>query len=186
MLSIFATILDDNQRSFMEALYYDYRSIMYGAAFQVVQHHQDTEDIIHDTLIKLIEKTPLLMTFDCFTLRSYIVISVRRTAIDLLRKRGRKNELLFEEDSFLDTLASNNTSVDDELIREAEADQLHKALDLLKEKQRDLLNMRYFLNLNDEEIAEIYGLKSGSIRSLLSRARKELADIIRETENEQI
>jgi RNA polymerase sigma-70 factor (ECF subfamily) len=83
-------------------------------------------------------------------------------------------------------LASNNTSVDDELIREAEADQLHKALDLLKEKQRDLLNMRYFLNLNDEEIAEIYGLKSGSIRSLLSRARKELADIIRETENEQI
>lgn len=184
MLLLFATIPDDQKRSFMEGLYLEYRSAMFSAAYDVMQKQQDTEDIIHDTLIKLMEKTPLLMSFDCFTLHSYIVISIRRTAIDVLRRRGRRGELFYEEDSFLDTLASDDCQVDDTLIREAESQQLHTALDMLKQRQRDLLNMRYFLNMSDEEIAETYGLKPASMRCLLSRARKELADIMRGLENE--
>lgn len=184
MLPLFVTIPDDHQRSFMEGLYLEYRSAMFSAAYDVIQKQQDTEDIIHDTLLKLMEKIPLLMSFDCFTLHAYIVISVRRTAIDVLRRRGRQGELFYEENSFLDTLASDDCQVDEALIREAEVRQLHTALDTLKQRQRDLLNMRYFLNLSDEEIAETYGLKPASVRCLLSRARKELADIIRGFNNE--
>ena len=142
MLSLLATIPDEHQRSFMEELYFQYRSAMYGAAYSVMKHHHDTEDIIHDTLLKLMAKIPLLMSFDCFTLHSYIVISIRRTAIDVLRRRGRRGELFYEEESFLDTLASDDCQVDEALIREAESQQLHAALDMLKQRQRDLLNMR--------------------------------------------
>lgn len=186
MLFFLNAIADDAQRSFMEALYVEHRAAMYGAAYPITRNHPDTEDVIQHTLLKLMDKVPLLRTLDCFTLRAYIVICVRRAAIDLLRRRRKRSELLFAEDGLLDAEACQRGSpVEERVIREAEAQQLRDALARLKEKQRDLLNMKYFLNLSDDEIAETYGVRPDSVRCLLSRARKALAGIIKEMEHGQ-
>lgn len=180
MPAFLALIADEAPRGFMEELYFTYRSAMYEAAYAVMRHHQDTEDIIQDTILKLIEKFELLQRFECFTLRSYVVISVRRTAIDLLRRRGRRSELLFDDEIFLDHMGGEGETPEDCLLRETETQHLHAALERLAQRQRDLLNMKYFLELSDAEIAETYGIAKGSVRSLLSRARKALAEKMKE------
>lgn len=177
---LFLLIEDEAQRSFVGQLYLDYRSNMYHTAYEVMGQHNDSEDIIHDTLLKLIEKIPLLMTLDCLALRSYIVISTRRTAIDLLRKRKRRSELLFGDADFMDTMASFDPDPDEGLLREADAARLTAGLDRLSARQRDLLNMKYLLNLSDWEMAETYCVKPASIPSLLSRARRALKEALKE------
>lgn len=186
MLLLLSTMEDDQERSFMVDLYLEYRGAMYDAAFDVMRQHQDTEDILHDTLLKLMKKTSLLRTFDCFTLRAYIVISVRRTAIDCLRRRGARGELLFAHDDYLDTLVPGGEGADDALLEEADHQQLRRMLGTLEPRQRDLLHMKYFLGISDEEIADSYGLKPASVRSLLSRARKALAEAIRREQDEEV
>ncbi|MEZ7873057.1 MAG: sigma-70 family RNA polymerase sigma factor, partial [Eubacteriales bacterium] len=113
-----------------------------------------------------------------------IVISTRRTAIDLLRKRGRRSELLFGDEDFMDTMASYDPDPDDGLLREADEALLNAGLKRLPQRQRDLLNMKYMLNMDDPEIAETYGVKPDSIPSLLSRARRALKEALKELDNE--
>jgi RNA polymerase sigma-70 factor (ECF subfamily) len=180
---LFILLLNQEQQSFITKLYYDYRSLMYYTAYQIINNHHDAEDIINDTLLKLMKKTSVLMGLDCFKLRSYIVISIRHTAIDLIRKRGIKNELLFDDVSIVDDLVCDEYSADDVLDNIADSEQLQNALSQLKDRERDLLNMKYILNLSNEEIAKTYGLKPGSIASILSRARKKLRKIINEQED---
>ena len=177
---IFLLIEDDAQRSFMEGLYLDFRSKMYHTAHEVMGHREDSQDIINDTLLKLMDKIPLLMGLDCLALRSYVVISTRRTAIDLLRKRKRRSELLFGDDEFMDTIASSGADPDEGLLREADVSVLNAGLKRLPQRQRDLLNMKYILNLSDGEIAETYGIQPGSVPSTLSRARLALKEKIKE------
>ncbi|MEZ7873058.1 MAG: sigma factor, partial [Eubacteriales bacterium] len=66
---IFLLIEDDAQRSFMEGLYLDFRSKMYHTAYDVMGHREDSEDIINDTLLKLMKNIPRLMARDCLVLR---------------------------------------------------------------------------------------------------------------------
>lgn len=180
----FFLIEDEPQRSFMQQLYFRYRARMYAVAFSVMGHHHDSEDIVNDTLLKLIEKIPLLMGLSCFALQSYIVISTKRTAINLLRRRKRRSELLFDDESLMDTIASSDPDPDEALLREADIQLLGQALARLSQRQRDLLDMKYLLGLSDNEIAETFGVKAASLPSLYSRARRALRDILKELDHE--
>ncbi len=182
---LFLLIENEEQRGFMEQLYLDHRSDMYHCAYHVTRHREDAEDILNDTLLKLMKKIPQLMALDCLVLPSYIVISTRRTAIDLLRKHKRRSELLFGDEDFMDSLASFDPDPDEGLLREADSAVLALAMDRILQRQRDLLNMKYTLALSHQEIADTYGLKADSIPSLLSRARRALKEALKEIDNEE-
>jgi RNA polymerase sigma-70 factor, ECF subfamily len=65
------------------------------------------------------------------------------------------------------------------------ADRLHKQSDLnralarLKPRERELLWLAYVEGASHKEIAEVVGLRTGSIRLLLFRARRKMADVLR-------
>lgn len=181
---LFLLIEDEAQRSFMEQLYLDCKSAMYHTAYRVTGQHEDAEDIINDALLKLMNKIPLLMTLERLVLRSYVVISTRRAAIDLLRKRGRRSELLFGDEDFMDTMASFDPDPDEGLLREADEALLSAGLKRLPQRQRDLLNMKYILNMGDREIAGTFGVQPGSVPSMLSRARRALKEMMKELDHE--
>ena len=58
---------------------------------------------------------------------------------------------------------------------------LGRALAQLKPRERELLWLAYVEGSSHKEIAEMVGLRSGSVRLLLFRARHKLADVLRET-----
>ena len=81
----------------------------------------------------------------------------------------------------LDNAASEG-EIDDDIIRTAEIECLNLALDLLDERNRDLLEMKYWRKLSDAEIAERIGIKESSVRQYLTNARRKLKKIIEEVE----
>ena len=59
-----------------------------------------------------------------------------------------------------------------------ERDYLLDALDALPVKRKTALVLRYYADLPEKEIAEIMGVRPGTVKSLLSRGLAELRTVI--------
>ena len=178
------TIEDVSQRMFMEQLYLDHRSCMYRVAMGVLQHTQDSEDVIQAVFLTLCEKIPQLMRMSCYNLRSYIVISVRNAAIDLIRKRNRQPELLWGDETYLDTLLDTPVAMETALFALMEQETLNQAILRLSKRDRVLLEMKYILGQKDADIAKVLGVTPDSVRPLLARVKNRLCAILKEEEHE--
>ncbi len=178
----FAAIPDEKQRTFMERVYLDCRTLMYARAFQVLRHPADAEDAVQTAFLALCKKIPLLQGMDCCTLRSYVVISVRNAAINMLRARKRRPEVLWGDEAFADSLLGGDA--DDAALAFIRQDSLAAAVRKLPEKDRALMEMKYLMGLTDEEIARRLGVQQNSVRSLLTRFRKRLYSLLKEGESD--
>lgn len=176
-------INNEDDRSFMERIYLDYRRLMYSIAYQILRDHFSTEDVINTTCEALCKKIPLLRSFDKAKLQAYIVFSCKNRALNALKARKRRNARLFYDIDALDNTISSNDTVIDHLIREAEIAELVDALNQLASKERDILQQKYLLQKSDVEIASIYGIKPDSVRYYLTLARRHLGEVMKRNES---
>ena len=93
-----------------------------------------------------------------------------RIATNLIRDRWRRSE---EASTTVDLEATPASAP--HLVRRLG---VRQAFDRLKPRERQLLWLAYVEGSNHQEIAEHTGLQPGSIRLLLFRARRRLADLI--------
>lgn len=171
---VLMTIENDEDRQFMEDLYLTYHSLLYGVALRVTRSDDAAQDAVSDSLVALMKKIPLLRSLESNKLRAYIVITVRHTAITHLN-RGRR-EFAADDASFSDL--SDGFRVDDQVLSAAGVEGIKRAVRQLPPRERDVMLMRYFREMTDEEIARELGLRPVSVRVQLSRARRHLAEIL--------
>ena len=100
--------------------------------------------------------------------RSYLF----QIATNLLRDRWRRPRDEARPDDIPEA-ASHEAPLDRKLG-------MRQAFQRLKPRERQLLWLAYVEGSNHKEIAECTGLQAGSIRLLLFRARRKLAELIRE------
>jgi RNA polymerase sigma-70 factor, ECF subfamily len=89
------------------------------------------------------------------------------------RRRQRTSVQTVEVD--LATVSSGETDASAAVARNAD---LQRAMSQLKPRERELLWLAYAQGSSHKEIGEVLGLKTGSIKLLLFRARRKLAGII--------
>lgn len=171
---ILMTIGNESDRLFMEDLYLEYHQLMYGMALRVTRNGDLAQDAVSDSLVALMKKIPLLRTLECNKLRSYLVITVRHTAITLLN-RG-KRERAADDATFADL--SDGFRVDDHVLAAAGVEGIKQAIRQLPQREKDIMLMRYFREMTDEEIAGELGIRPVSVRVQLSRARRHLAALL--------
>lgn len=182
MIPIFIlTIEDDSERAFMERLYLEQRASMFKAAMRIVHHKEDAEDVVQTACLSLCRKISLLRTLECNSLRSYVVISVKNAAINLLRSRGRKPELLWGDADYCDSLLGGQ----EDPIFNFEQDLLNSAMMKLPQRERHLLEKKYVLQFSDEEIARDFGVKPVTVRVMLMRTKQKLRALVEEISNEE-
>lgn len=122
------------------------------------------EDILQEAYCRLL--TARLPAMDDRQMRNYLF----RIASNLVRDRWRrtKDELAPEHAVEIPAPASH-------LERKIG---VRQAFDRLKPRERQLLWLAYVEGSSHQEIAESTGLRSASIRLLLFRARRKMADLI--------
>jgi RNA polymerase sigma-70 factor, ECF subfamily len=98
--------------------------------------------------------------------RSYLF----RIATNLLHDRWRRHKEDPLPDDVLE-MASSAPALDSKL-------EMQRAFEQLKPRERELLWLAYVEGSNHSEIADCTGLRAGSIRILLFRARRRLANLI--------
>ena len=171
---------DDDDRAFMEQLYIEYKGLMYGVALTYLHNNEDAQDAVNDAIIRLMNKASELRGKNRSVLRSYIVSTMKRTALNVIRKkktvRKRVRSVDIEE---MEAYADQKTEVDTAVIANSTSAELRKAVEQLTNRERTVLRLKYFEEWSDADIAQWLGLAESSIRTYLVRARRHMYEILR-------
>jgi RNA polymerase sigma-70 factor, ECF subfamily len=100
-----------------------------------------------------------------------------KIATNLLHDRWRSRELPGKFRAATRSCEDDSASCEDDLATRAD---VRRAFEKLQPRERQLLWLAHVEGFGHSEIARLTGLKVGSIRVLLFRARRELAGILRE------
>jgi RNA polymerase sigma factor (sigma-70 family) len=85
--------------------------------------------------------------------------------------RRRKPHLSLE--SVAGGLAANG-SVEERVVRSEELDALHAALDALKEREREIIRLKFVAGLTNRAIGKEMGLREGNVAVILYRALRKV------------
>lgn len=97
MFVLIMAIENERDREKAAALYELYRGTMLYIAKSILQEPHLAEDAVSDAFLKIIDNLEKINTIDCYQTRGFIVIIVRNTAYDILRRQSRKQTIHFEE-----------------------------------------------------------------------------------------
>lgn len=151
----------------IEELYEQYARGLWRYALSIAKDEHKAEDILHDAFVKLIGKEALLKSLKEKQREAYLVITVRHTAYNYLKKWDKYYPLGLDE-------ANDQPLPEDQFLRLAEREEMQTALGSMNQTQRDVLNLRYYMNLSYREIARIMGIKDNHARVIAHQGRAAL------------
>lgn len=176
--------LDDDDRDFMLKIYKNYYSYARKKIYDITHDHEKIEDLVDDVFVKLIEKISVIRTLSSCNLTSYVVSTIRSVSINYNNHKNVESKYMYHDNDadlagdFLNNIEDDSESSLEILIQQEEAELLSDAISKLPQNQQDVLYFKYILEMKDEEIAEIFGVASNSVRQYLTRARRNAKKLI--------
>ena len=175
---VIQAIEDDDDRQFMEQLYYAHSRLMYATAWKYSTYKIDVEDVVSDSCVALIAKIAVLRRMDEKTLCAYVVSTVRNKTIDANRKACRNSERIrLEDNEILENMSGGKSTEDQVLLLETLRGILEAASGLPWIEQ-DILRMKYQQGLTAREIAEKAGVTENDVWKYLKHARQVIRQVV--------
>ena len=173
-------LAESSDKEYIIWLYTEYKELMLATAYRYADTPQLAEDIIQDSIVKLIGKIDTLRSLEAPALSGYIVATVKNTSINMLKSKSREalHIVSLSEDFAADPLTE--TSLDVMMISSERKNRLSDIWPELSEDEQVLLEGKYFLGLTDKELAERLQCKASSIRMKLTRARRKALSLLSE------
>ena len=151
-----------------QSLYKRYFKVLSTYGYRLSPDRQLLEDAIHDVFMDLWRRRAFLSHVD--NIRFYLFRALRNKMI-----RNEKNNV-FEQaediDRFLDylvTLSAEQHLVDDEHAV-ARTQKIQSAIHQLSERQREVINLRFYNGMGLEEISQLMGLSKQCVSNLLYKS----------------
>ena len=144
-----------------ELLYEQYRKLTLYIARAIVKNDADAEDAVQQAFSYIWQNIDKIDDVDSPQTKSYVATAVQHRAIDIVRYRKRFVEL------------------DEQVLGyqppPSEGCGLFEAMDMLTDRYRKVLILHYAQGYDTSEIAELLGMKRGTVQKLLWRAKEQLA-----------
>lgn len=174
------------KQEFITGLYYEYERLMFATARRYIDDRTEQEDVVQESLKKLIEKQERLAGLAQAAQAGYVATTVRNTAISILREKTKGKDKILSLDALgEDALHRYMIPIrEEEIIRQEMARQLKEGLEHMEPQERALLEGKYILAQSDKELAADFKCKPDSIRMKLTRARRKLLDIMKRSEED--
>ena len=163
----------DNPHYAFNLIVRKYRERLYWHIRKIVIDHDDTDDVLQNTLVKT--WTALEDFRGDAQLFTWLYRIATNESLTFLKNKRTKFFLpLVDVENQLKNKIDEDTHFDgNELQR-----QLQKAILSLPEKQRIVFNMKYFDDLKYEEISEILGTSVGALKASYHHAVKKIEELI--------
>lgn len=162
MLICLQMIESEEDRDKFEQLYNHYKNQMFYVANQILHNEHDAEDAVHQAFVALLKNLEKISDVKCPRTRAYVVITVERKALDIIRHRRRFAGELDETRSGMEFPMPDDGGVADALAR-------------LPARYRAVLLLRFDCGYSTGELAELLEMNRGSVQKLVWRAREALA-----------
>ncbi len=155
----------------LEEIYIKYRRLMFKAAYEILGNAQDAEDAVQDAFVKLSDNLEKISGVDCPQTRNFCVIITRNISFNKLR---RSAPLEIPED------ISSENDVEQAFFSSMGVDALERAIERLSTNYRDILYLTVYEEMSLHQAAELLGITYENVKSRVKRARKKLAEILKE------
>lgn len=162
----------------LEKLYRLYQKELYLYLYSLGGNRQLAEDLLHETFLKALLALPDGHT----NIRAWLYMVARNLFYN--HQKRRKKEILFGEK---DTFPEEKADIDflEKIIEEENRRKLYQAICRLELRKREIIQMQYFGEMSQKEIAAVLHITPENVRVLGYRAKKELRRYLEKYEEER-
>ncbi|MCR5817332.1 MAG: sigma-70 family RNA polymerase sigma factor [Ruminococcus sp.] len=165
MLSSYTALIDGRaQRAKFERFYMNIRKAGLIRAYSILQDKADAEDALSEAFLRLAKCFDRVKNLPENKLRAYFAIIVKNAALDILRKSSKEQQLPFDDE----------VQYDIRELPDADESLLSECIQRLSENDREILYMRYELELSHSEIAAALGISEEASRQRVRYAKSKL------------
>ena len=160
-----------------------YKRLVYRVAVQITKNHEDANDVMQDTFLKVYESIHSFRKDAAFETWLYRIVVNHATNLVKRRERRRESplsatsEMEIHPDLRRSTDLANNPQLN--LERKERQRWVAQAVNSLPLKQRTVVILHEFEGLTHPEIASILNCSEGTVRSRLHYARHKLKDLLK-------
>lgn len=154
-------------------IYKRYSNELFAYGMAMGFERETVKDAVQEVFYKLYDRKKQLVTIK--SLKYYLLKMLKNYLFDQYRSHGDSNHIDSSDYSF-----SITTTILDELITHEEQLQLKQRVDhllqLLTDRQREAIHLRFILEMEYEEIGELLNMTPQASRKLISRAIKRMRE----------
>ena len=168
-------LLKSGQPEAMEKVLALLQETVFSFSMRVCQQREDAEDTMQEVLVKSV---PYLSRFESPRALIVWLYKVAKNRCLMNRRKSKfaptqelSLEALMPDQKELESIVQDGVNPEAFAIRSQEAQWLRAAIQKLPPQYRIVLVLRDMEGLTDEEVAEITGLRAGTVRVRLHRAR---------------
>jgi RNA polymerase sigma factor (sigma-70 family) len=155
-----------------QTLYHRYARRVYGYIASRIAHPQDVEDVVAEVFLRVIKHLDQLRNRQQASFAAWLFVIARHAVADHYRHNGRHECLLSLEDA--EPCLSVEKQPDHIFSENEEAARLYRMILNLPERQREIVTLRYYGDLHNQEIAAVLGIGEKTVSAYLSRALSDL------------
>lgn len=154
---------------------------VYGYQLQRIQNENDAEDVTIQTFSRAFDKIKLYDS--SYKFKTWLITISKNIHIDLLRKEKQSiAQIVSNSEKSLYKVLDESPTPEDKIITEQNLTKLLRDIKKLKPHYQKVINLRYFQELSYKEISKELGEPINNVKVKLLRAKKLLAEIIRENQ----
>lgn len=160
--------LDSDPAAF-NRLYTLYLRRVYGYVAARIENRQDAEDVVSEVFLKVVRNLDQFRRQHGLSFAAWIFTIARHTVSDYYRRRP------FIQTLALDTVPLIADSPDLVVMERENAHDLRQIVSALPERQREIVILKFYSGLRNQEIAVVLGVGEKTVAAYLSRALKDLS-----------
>lgn len=165
---------DDN----LEELLLEESRAVFKYLIKIGASRENAEDITQETLYKTLKN---IDSIDENKIRAWLFKVAINSYYNLYNK-NKKNINLSSED--IQNLGLLTESIEGNYVKKEKKEDIHKTLNMLKPSYKNLMILKYFLNMSYRDIADISEMNEEKVKVYLYRARNKFKKIWEEFNNE--
>ena len=168
---VFALQQQDQQA--FSYLYDNYSGALFGLIYKMVDDKELGEDILQEAFVKIWNN---FANYDSAKGRlfTWMINLARNLTIDTLRSKGYKKQSKIHSDE----KSVNNFSDNTNTAEKFDAMGIRKQLTLLKNDQKEIIDLAYFGGFTQDEISKQLGVPLGTVKTRMRAAILELRKVL--------
>ncbi len=155
-----------------EALVNAHARFVFKIAFAIVRNVEDAEDVVQETYFRAFRSGDVNKVE---RMRAWLARIAWRLAVDRIRRRYASRQEERSED-LLPLLPTKAVGAEEALLNAERQALLDRLLRALPRDLRETLQLATVEGMTSAEVAELLGIEESSVRTRLSRARKQLKE----------
>ncbi len=154
----------------------EYGKDVYSFCVYLTGNRQDADDLYQQTFLVAFEKNEIDETLKPVSYLLSIAANLRNNQKRKSLWRKKKANIIYFQEENLEQIAEDAETIEEELIRREESENIRNEVDGLPDKMKVVVLMFYMQQLTIDEIAKALDIPAGTVKSRLHQAKARLKE----------